>query len=78
MADFAKLSFIDAIFGSRPPFRPRAFADAPPLVRSEISSRSNPAKIRNTTSPAGQWRLDARQHQPHDAGDNERHRAQRR
>jgi len=48
--DFANLSFIDAIFGSRPPFRRRAFADVTPVgaLRNHFTLES--ARSQNTTS----------------------------
>jgi len=57
MAAAARRTFAAVIFGLRPPFRPRARADASPArVRSEIRSRSNSAsdaKIPKTSLPEG-------------------------
>ena len=57
MAAMANCSFVRVIFGLRPPFRPRARAEASPArVRSEIRSRSNSAreaKMPKTNLPAG-------------------------
>jgi hypothetical protein len=57
IAAIARRSLAAVIFGLRPPFRPRARADASPaLVRSEMRSRSNSAsdaKMPKTSFPAG-------------------------
>ncbi|EXI70587.1 MAG: hypothetical protein AW10_04292 [Candidatus Accumulibacter appositus] len=53
----ANRSFAAVILNGRPPFLPRARAEASPAtVRSEINSRSNSAraaKMPNTSLPAG-------------------------